>query len=121
MARDFDNTNTGMIYRNYRREEGSRQPDMTGSINIEGKEYWISGWTKDTKEGGKLDENGVRKFISLAVQPKDEQGGGSRSRRDDDRPSRSRRDDDRRDEPRRESKPAPRGSGFDDMDDDIPF
>ena len=39
---EFDNTNRGSIFKNDKKTE-EKHPDMSGSINIEGVEYWISG------------------------------------------------------------------------------
>jgi uncharacterized protein (DUF736 family) len=61
---DFDNTNRGSLFKNEKKEE-EKHPDMTGSINIDGTEYWISGWKKTSKAGSG--------FISLSVRPKAEQ------------------------------------------------
>lgn len=59
----FDNTNTGILSRNDRKEKDTH-PDFKGQINIEGREYWLSGWVKTKK-----DNSG--KFFSLSVTPKD--------------------------------------------------
>ena len=48
---EYDNTNRGALFPNDRKTPGSRQPDYKGSINIEGVEYWVSGWVKDTARG----------------------------------------------------------------------
>lgn len=61
---DFDNTNRGSLFKNEKKTE-EKHPDMSGSINIEGVEYWISSWTKTSKAG--------TKFMSLSVRPKQEQ------------------------------------------------
>lgn len=67
---DYDNTNRGAIFKNDRKEKETH-PDRTGTLNVEGKEYWINGWLKEGKSGP---------FLSLSVKPKDEQGGGHRLR-----------------------------------------
>jgi len=61
---DYDNTNRGAFWKNDRREKDTH-PHFKGSINIEGKEYWLSGWKKadDAKENAPL--------VSLSVQPKE--------------------------------------------------
>lgn len=63
----YDNTNTGVLFRNKRKEKPTH-PDHTGSINVDGKEYWLSAWVKDGKPGSKLEGS---KFFSLALKPKD--------------------------------------------------
>ena len=61
---EFDNNNRGSLFKNDKKLE-DRHPDMNGSINIEGTEYWISGWKKVSKAGSG--------FISLSVRPKQDQ------------------------------------------------
>lgn len=60
---DYDNTNTGALFKNDTEGKSDKFPPYGGSINVEGTEYWISGWVKDGKKG---------KFFSLAIKPKDE-------------------------------------------------
>ena len=60
---EFDNTNRGSLFKNDKKTE-EKHPDMSGSINIDGTEYWISGWKKQSKAG--------TGFISLSVRPKQE-------------------------------------------------
>jgi len=59
---DYDNTNKGALFRNQRKER-ENQPDHTGTINIDGQEYWLSAWVKEGKNG---------KFFSLAVTKKEQ-------------------------------------------------
>lgn len=61
---EYDSTNRGSLFKNEKKTE-DRHPDMSGSINIEGVDYWISSWTKVSKAG--------TKFLSLSVRPKQEQ------------------------------------------------
>lgn len=83
---DFDNTNKGILSRNDRKEKDTH-PDFKGQINVEGKEFWLSGYVKERKDG-------TGKFFSLSVQPKDGQqkplpkpsAGGGSSRMDEDIP-----------------------------------
>ena len=60
--KQYDNTNSGFLMRNQRKEKETHA-DMTGSINVNGVEYWLSGWTKTKTDGS-------GKFLSLSVQPK---------------------------------------------------
>lgn len=59
----YDNTNRGILSRNERKEQDSH-PDFRGEINVDGTDYWLSGWIKERKDG-----NG--KFFSLSVKPKE--------------------------------------------------
>ena len=58
----YDNTNTGALFVNDKKETANH-PDSKGQINVEGKEYWISAWRKESKDG--------KKYLSLSVTPKD--------------------------------------------------
>jgi hypothetical protein len=58
----FDDTNRGILFKNDRKES-DKHPDYKGSVNVDGRDYWLSGWRKDTQKGPAL---------SLSVQPKQE-------------------------------------------------
>ena len=62
MSDNYDNTNKGILSRNDRRESDSH-PEYKGQINVDGVEYWLSGWVKERKDG-------TGKFFSLSVKPK---------------------------------------------------
>lgn len=68
MQKQYDDTNRGILYRNDRKEQDNH-PDFKGSINVDGIDYWLSGWTKEGKEGSKMEG---RKFFSLSIKPKEE-------------------------------------------------
>ena len=57
----YDNTNSGAIFP-AREKKSEKHPDMTGSLNVGGVEYYVSGWTKVSQKG--------QKFLSLSVNPK---------------------------------------------------
>ena len=61
---EFDQTNRGSLFKNEKKEE-AKHPDMSGTLNVNGTEYWISGWKKTSKAG--------TGFISLSIRPKQEQ------------------------------------------------
>lgn len=62
MSKQFDNTNTGTLFKNDTEGKSENFPPYGGSINVEGAEYWVSAWVKDGKKG---------KFFSLALKPKE--------------------------------------------------
>ena len=88
---EYSNENRGTLFKNKKKEQDSH-PDYNGSINVDGQEFWLNAWVKESKKDG-------TKFFSLSVKPKT-------------------------DAPRQSSQPtrkAPQGSGFDDIDSDLPF
>lgn len=54
---EYDNRNTGVLFINDRKES-ERHPDWKGKVNIDGTEYWLSGWKKQGQKGP---------FLSLSV------------------------------------------------------
>lgn len=92
----YDNTNTGLMYRNERRQN-DRQPEFTGTVNVDGVEYWLSGWVKEGKPGGKLEG---KRFFSLSLKAKDAPPMAAPA------PARAQ---------------TKTGTAFDDMEDDVPF
>jgi hypothetical protein len=60
----FDNTNRGSIWRNDKKET-DKHPDYTGSLNVDGKEFWVSAWKR--KEGA----SDKAPALSFSVKPKD--------------------------------------------------
>lgn len=61
MSKQYDNTNTGVLFKNDRKEKDTH-PDYTGNINADGKEYWLNAWVKDGKNG---------KYFSFSLKAKD--------------------------------------------------
>lgn len=45
---EYDQTNRGSIWKNDRKES-DKHPDFTGSLNVNGAEYYVSAWKR--KEG----------------------------------------------------------------------
>ena len=88
--KQYDDTNTGILYRNEEKDDSHPNwPDFKGNANLEGTEYWVSGWVKEAKQG-KLKG---KKFFSLAFQEKEtrrdggsKSSGGDRSNPRDDKP-----------------------------------
>ena len=90
----YDNTNSGALFENDRKES-DRHPDIKGTINVDGVEYWCSGWNKVSKGG--------KNYISLSVQKKE----SKQAPRQQSQPAQN------------SDNPAPGGST--DYDEDIPF
>lgn len=100
---NYDNTNSGLLAKNDRKEKDS-QPDYRGKINVNGQDFWLSGWIKVGREGSKM---AGQKYFSLSVTPVE---GAQESR-----PSRN---------PAPQRNEAPRGrtaARLQDEMDDIPF
>jgi hypothetical protein len=64
--------NSGNLFRNDKREK-ENQPNATGRAKIDGKEYFVSAWTKEDRNGNK--------FQSLSFKPIEAKQG--RAARDD--------------------------------------
>jgi hypothetical protein len=62
---DFDRTNTGILSRNERKAD-ERHADFTGSVNVEGVDYFLDAYVRERKDGS-------GKFFSLKLKRKDKQ------------------------------------------------
>lgn len=47
----FDKTNRFSLFNNDKKEPGSKQPDRTGTLNVDGKDYFIDGWLQKDQNG----------------------------------------------------------------------
>jgi len=77
---EYDNTNRGVLFSERDKKTKDDDRDYSGTINIEGHEFWLSAWIKTSSKTG-------QKFMSLSVKPKQESratGGGSPKRDMDD-------------------------------------
>jgi hypothetical protein len=63
----YDNTNSGMMARNENRKS-DRHPEFSGSINVEGVDYWLSAWVNEGRPGGKMEG---KKYFSIKINPKE--------------------------------------------------
>lgn len=90
MSKQYDSTNRGALFRNNDRQSDSH-PEYRGTINVNGVEFWLSAWIKESPKAGR--------YFSLSVKAKDARGDRQAQRR----------------EPQREQSAAP------EFDDDIPF
>lgn len=89
--KEYDDTNRGALFD--QEPQSDRHPTMTGSLNVEGREYWVSGWHKTSKQG--------RAYVSLSVRPKDQPTMGGQSARG--------------------RKPRQERTNIGELDDDLPF
>lgn len=62
---DYDDSNRGALFKNDRKER-ENQPDYTGSLNVGGRDFWLSAWLQKSKAG--------KPYMSVSVTPKDEPG-----------------------------------------------
>jgi len=70
---EYDNTNRGTLGKNMNKKSDNH-PDYSGQLNVDGTDYWLSGWLKEGKDG---------KFFSLAVKPKDSKPSKARKKVND--------------------------------------
>jgi len=54
--------NSGSLFPNDKKTQ-QNHPDWTGTVMVDGKTYWISGWTKNSQRGS---------FYSLSFKAKEE-------------------------------------------------
>jgi len=60
----YDNNMKGVLFKNDKKES-DQHPDLKGSMEVNGVEYWLAAWANKTKEGDK--------YLKLSISPKDEQ------------------------------------------------
>ncbi len=60
----YDNTNRGVLFIN-NNKKSDKSPTVMGKIDIEGTEYYLSGWTNYKRGDGE-------KYLSLSVTPIEE-------------------------------------------------
>jgi len=61
---EYDNKNKGVLFSNDQ-QGNPKRPSLRGSLNVEGKDYNVSGWHRESKKDGKP-------FLSISVEPKGE-------------------------------------------------
>ena len=61
--KQYDNTNRGTLFKNDKKTKDT-DAEYKGQVNVNGVEYWLSAWVRESKKDGK-------KFFSLSVKPKD--------------------------------------------------
>lgn len=55
---EYDNTNSGVLFKN--ESDNEKAPNYKGKINVNGKDFEIAAWVRESKAG--------TKFLSLKVQ-----------------------------------------------------
>ena len=72
--KNYENENRGAIWKNPNKST-DKHPDFTGTLNVNGDEFWVSAWKR--KEG----QSDKAPALSFQIKPKDEapakRGGGS--------------------------------------------
>jgi len=63
VQKKFDATDRGCLFKDERKSKPEDR-DFSGQINVGGREYWLSAWSKTSKAG--------KKYLSLSIKPKDE-------------------------------------------------
>jgi uncharacterized protein (DUF736 family) len=72
---NYDDRNRGALFKNERRKT-DKHPDYFGTIDVEGTEYRLAGWVRESKRG--------KKFLSLAITPLDDQPRRAEPRHEED-------------------------------------
>ena len=74
----YDETNRGQIWRNDKKKDPADSlPDFTGSLDVEGKRYWVSAW----KRAANANPNAPA--LKFSIQRKDETPNQAPQRDDD--------------------------------------
>ena len=55
----YDKTNTGVLFVNKERKS-DKYPNFRGTINVNGKDFEVAGWTRESKTGDK--------YLSLKIE-----------------------------------------------------
>jgi hypothetical protein len=67
-----------VLFRNDDKDPNDNQDrDYFGSLDVEGTEYWLSGWVRTSRKTGK-------KYLSLSVKPKQDKPPASKKSRAED-------------------------------------
>lgn len=68
----YDNNLSGALFQNDRQEKDG-DPDMKGSCEVDGVEYWVAAWWNKTKDGVE--------YLKFKLNPKDANGGRGQQQR----------------------------------------
>jgi hypothetical protein len=69
----YDNTNRFTLFKNKKKQEGDNKPDLTGKVDVNGKEFWLSAWRKKAARAASSSTAGRSSPSSRTA------GGGQRS------------------------------------------
>ncbi len=69
---DYDDTNTFVLF-SEEIEEGSKKPNCTGKINIDGKEMRLAGWSGESKNGRRYVRGTWSEYKAKATEPAKEE------------------------------------------------
>lgn len=71
--------NSGSLFKNDKRRDGKQDPHVRGQARIDGKDYWLSGWIKETRDSQltAADKQNLMQilghvWLSLSTTPKEE-------------------------------------------------
>jgi hypothetical protein len=64
----YDNTNRGSVWANKKKRPDKQDADFTGSLNVNGVEYWVNAWKR--KDGASRDAPA----LSFSIRAKDGEG-----------------------------------------------
>ena len=62
----YSNTNRGSIWKNDRKEKDT-QPDFTGTLDVEGRQFWVSAWKR------KPDDSPSSPALKFSIKPKEQE------------------------------------------------
>lgn len=118
--KSFDNNMRVVLFANEEKRRGKKDPDMRGSLEIDGNKYWVDvWWNEHDKKGEYLSGNLKLQEEQSPQQRNQSRNSGRRDERDDDPPPRrgGRQQDGPQDEPPARGRGRPQS---DEMDDDLP-
>ncbi len=96
MSKKFDNELRGVLFKNDNKDS-EKHPDYKGSATIEGTDYFMDAWMNESESG--------KEYMSVRFKAKDKQSGNKKP---------AAKQDFRRNQEKTDT-------GFDGMDDDVPF
>ncbi len=72
-----DTVGKGTLFRNRDKVEGSNQPDHTGKLTFQGKDFRLAAWVRPTKDGGRyfsisVSDPNLRQAQRNEMEPRDD-------------------------------------------------